>query len=301
MPSTPSLVTRFAPTPTGALHIGHAYAALRAWQQANADASRFVLRIEDLDSGRCRSEFVESIFEDLSWLGLRWREPVLFQSSRAAAYGAALATLSQRGLIYPCFCTRASIATALAGGPLAHDIARAGAAPHASEQAAPLYPGTCRDLGASERALRIARGEPYAMRLDAALAAQQPEAGDLYFVEQGDPVARAPTRIEVQTARWGDVVLARKDLPAAYHLAVVLDDAFQQISLVTRGEDLREATHVQRLLQALLNLPAPRYAHHRLILDAHGRKFSKRDQAPTLRSLRAAGSTPAALTAQLGL
>ncbi|HTT06900.1 MAG TPA: tRNA glutamyl-Q(34) synthetase GluQRS [Steroidobacteraceae bacterium] len=304
-PHNSAVITRFAPSPTGLLHVGHAYAAWKAWDVA--EPAGFIVRIEDLDGARCRGEFVQAIFEDLGWLGLVWREPVLYQSARTQAYREALARLAARGLIYPCFCTRATIASARAGeaGQIATgvepDIALAGQAPHPSLSLTPVYPGTCRHLPESERQRRLERGDAHAWRLDVAQAAQQPEALNLHFIEAGDAVGAQPTHIKVQPQRLGDIVLARKDLPAAYHLAVVLDDAFQHITLVTRGEDLQPATHVQRLLQALLGLAVPRYAHHRLILDAQGRKFSKRDQSPTLRALRAEGATPAALRERLGL
>jgi glutamyl-Q tRNA(Asp) synthetase len=268
------IVTRFAPSPTGYLHLGHAFAALAA----SRAGERFLLRIEDLDRERSRDEFVTAIFEDLSWLGLTWEEPVLRQSTRAAAYGEALARL--RPFTYPCFCTRKEIA---------EEIARAAEAPHAQKGPdGPLYPGTCRHLSPAERDARIAAGESFALRLDAVKAAVA--AGPLTFIEHGHAHP-------VDPLLFGDVVLARKDLPAAYHLAVVVDDAYQGVTLITRGEDLLPATHVQRLLQALLGYPAPAYAHHRLILDKDGRKFSKRDQAVTLRSLRAAGVMPAELEA----
>lgn len=298
------VVTRFAPSPTGLLHLGHAYAALKAWNAA--EPGGFVLRIEDLDRARCRPEFVAAIFEDLGWLGLTWREPVLYQSTRAAAYGEALSRLSARGLTYPCFCTRSAIADARASDAgmadaVAADIARAGEAPHPSMLPASLYPGTCRQLSTTERQRRLERGEAHALRLDAARAACQPEARQLQFVEEGEAVCGRATCIPVQPQLLGDIVLARKDLPAAYHLAVVVDDSFEGITCVTRGEDLLSATHVQRLLQALLGLAVPRYAHHRLILDAQGRKFSKRDRSPTLRALRAEGCTPAILRQRLGI
>jgi glutamyl-Q tRNA(Asp) synthetase len=270
-------VTRFAPSPTGYLHLGHAFAAITA---ARAGA-QFLLRIEDLDQGRAREEFVTTIFEDLAWLGLQWTEPVLRQSARMAAYKNALETLSAESLVYPCFCTRKDIAD---------EIARAAEAPHGPD--GPLYPGTCRHLSASARQSRIAAGAAYALRLDAAAAAVR--VGALTFIEKGEAIA-------VDPLRFGDLVLARKDVPAAYHLAVVVDDAFQGVTLVTRGEDLLPATHVQRLLQALLRLPQPAYAHHRLILDEQGRKFSKRDQAMTLRAMRQAGETPDGVFARLGL
>ncbi len=268
------IVTRFAPSPTGLLHLGHAHAAWIAQEAGDA----FLLRLEDLDSGRSRVEFVEAIFRDLKWLGLSWDEPVLRQSRRGDAYAAALARLTQMGLTYPCFCTRKDIAD---------EIARAGEAQHGpapSELEPPLYPGTCRHLKDAPL------DRPHVLRLNVAHAAAL--AGPLTFTEHG----------KIQTAeplRFGDIVLARKDLPAAYHLAVVVDDAFQNVTLVTRGEDLLPATHVQRLLQALLQLPEPAYAHHRLILDEQGRKFSKRDHAVTLASLREAGATPSDIRARL--
>lgn len=265
-----------------------------------------MLRIEDLDRARCRPEYAQAILEDLSWLGLRWREPVLHQSSRSLAYGEALTVLARRSLTYPCFCTRTAIASiARARNDTAADVSAeieaAAQAPHPSAHPTALYPGTCRHLPDGERQQRLARGEPHALRLDVQRASCLPEARNLCFVEEGECVAGRATRIEVQPQLHGDIVLARKDLPAAYHLAVVVDDAYQGITRVTRGQDLQSATHVQRLLQALLGLPAPRYAHHRLILDSQGRKFSKRDGSMTLRALRAAGATPATMRAQLGL
>jgi glutamyl-Q tRNA(Asp) synthetase len=290
------IVTRFAPSPTGYLHLGHAYAALMAARAGR----RFLLRIEDLDLGRAREEFAAAIFEDLAWLGLHWEEPVLRQSARMHAYRRALDALTAMDLTYPCFCTRKEIADEIARAAEAphFDVL---SAPHSFDLAAPLpgagpdgplYPGTCRHLSESERRDRIASGAVYALRLDAGKAAKR--AGPLTFREKNQIVP-------VDPLKFGDPVLARKDVPAAYHLAVVVDDAFQGVNLVTRGEDLLPAAHIQRLLQALLSLPEPAYAHHRLILDGHGRKFSKRDQAVTLRALRAAGATPREIYAQLGL
>jgi len=267
------IVTRFAPSPTGHLHLGHAFAA---WTAARAGA-RFLLRIEDLDQGRARDEFIAGIFEDLAWLGLSWEEPVLRQSQRMEAYRGALTMLTP--FTYPCFCTRKEIS---------EEIARAVEAPQGPD--GPLYPGTCRHLSSEERAVRIARGDVFALRLDAAKAAAT--IGPLTFTEHGRVHTADPLL-------FGDVVLARKDMPASYHLAVVVDDAFQGVSLVTRGADLLPAAHVQRLLQALLGYPEPAYAHHRLILDKDGRKFSKRDKSVTLRDLRAAGITPSGLEALL--
>lgn len=263
------IVTRFAPSPTGYLHLGHAYAAFVAAETGE----RFLLRIEDLDETRSRPEFEAAILDDVRWLGLGFEEPVLRQSERLEAYRAALARLDARGLLYPCFCSRKEIAD---------EIARAGEAPHGPD--GPLYPGTCRGLPETERARRIAAGKTYALRLDAGKAAAQ--AGATTFEERDRGV------IAVDPLLFGDVVLARKGLAAAYHLAVVLDDAFQEVTLVTRGEDLFPATHVQRLLQTLLGLPTPRYFHHPLVLDETGKKFSKRDRAPTLCALRKAGITP---------
>ena len=260
------IVTRFAPSPTGYLHLGHAFAALTA----SRAGERFLLRIEDIDRGRCRREFEDAILEDLTWLGLAWERPVLRQSERSAAYADALARLDAQGLLYACTCTR-------------RDIEAAGGAPHGDE--GPLYPGTCRDLGR-------ARAGAFALRLDAAKAAAL--TGPLEFSEHGRTVAVDPLLL-------GDVVLARKEMPAAYHLAVVVDDAYQGVTLVTRGEDLLPSTHVQRLLQALLGLPVPAYAHHRLVLDEAGRKFSKRDASVTLRDLRARGITPLELRERFGM
>ncbi len=256
------LITRFAPSPTGFLHLGHAYAALMAFDAAQKAGGRFLLRIEDLDIGRCRPEFEKAIFDDLTWLGLTWEKPVRRQAQHFDDYTAAIAKLESRGLAYPCFCTRKEIEA---------EILRAGSAPHDGDIAA-LYPGTCSRLSAAERTARRASGASHALRLDcgkavAAVASQQPG-----FEERG---AGPNGETGWQTARpelLGDIVLARKDLPASYHVAVVTDDAIQGITLVTRGRDLFQATHIQRLLQTLLNLPAPAYAHHRLILD-RGRSF----------------------------
>ncbi len=271
MPTT----TRFAPSPTGYLHLGHAFAALTAARQG----TRFLLRLEDIDATRCRPAFAAAILEDLSWLGLTWEQPVLRQSERMGAYAAALKVLKSRGLLYPCFCTRADIAD---------EIARSGDAPNGPD--GPRYPGTCRHFSDDERSEKIAAGIAYALRLDATKAAAA--VGPLSFTEFGAGSAGETGRIAVDPLLFGDVVLARKETPSAYHLAVVVDDAFQGVDLVTRGNDLFAAAHIQRVLQMLLGLPEPAYAHHRLILDAAGKKFSKRDRAVTLRSLRASGLTP---------
>ena len=261
---------------------------MKACDTAKRQGGRFLLRIEDIDRTRCRPEFVQAIYEDLAWLGFQWEPLMLVQSERFDAYRAALRQLDSRGLLYPCFCTRAEIAT---------EIARAAEAPHGPEGA--LYPGTCRSLNENERKERIDSGAPYALRLDVPTAAER--TGALQFEECGSGPNGQHGTIRINPLLFGDVVLARKDTPASYHLAVVVDDAFQGVTLVTRGNDLFAAAHVQRLLQTLLNLPAPAYAHHRLILDEHGRKFSKRDRAVTLRNFRANGVTPENVRVQVGL
>ena len=275
------ITTRFAPSPTGFLHLGHALAALTGWRRARAAGGRFLLRLEDIDPTRCRPEFAAAIVEDLAWLGLDWDGEVRVQSAHTAEYRAVLDDLAARGLLYPCFCTRA-------------DIARAATAPHGPDSPdGPRYPGTCRHLSAAARAARIAAGTPFALRLDIARArAIMP--GPLAFEEEGEGlVACAPEN-------FGDVVLGRKADPVSYHLCVTHDDALQGVTLVTRGNDLRPATPVHRLLQALMGWPAPRYAHHRLLTDEHGRRLAKRDRAATLREMRARGATPAQVRALVG-
>ena len=285
------IVTRFAPSPTGFLHLGHAYAALTAFGAARANNGRFLLRIEDIDAARCRPEYEAGIMEDLRWLGVEWEEPVRRQSEHFGDYAAALEALEAQGVIYPCFCTRKDIA---------EEIARAGIAPQGSDLSTAPYPGTCRALSEAERAGRIAAGMPYALRLDVMKAARG-FSRELTFEERGrGPNGETGAQI-VRPELMGDVVIARKELRASYHIAVVVDDALQGVTLVTRGEDLFPATAVQRLLQALLDLPAPAYAHHRLIVGKDGRKFSKRDRAATLLSLRQAGATPRDARAMVGL
>lgn len=256
--------TRFAPSPNGALHLGHAYAAMQAHDLARQLGGAFLLRIEDIDGVRSRPELVEAILADVRWLGLDWDGDVLFQSSRLAAYDTALAELKARGLVYPCFCTRSQIA--------------AGGAQPGPEGL--VYPGTCRALSDAERVDRIAR-EPHAWRLDVGKALEQTGALVWHDMAAGEQVAKP--------ALFGDVVLARKDAPASYHLAVTLDDAHQQISHVVRGRDLFLATHVHRLLQALLGLPVPLYRHHRLLAGADGRKLAKSEGAAALAGLRVQG------------
>jgi len=274
-------VTRFAPSPTGDLHLGHAYSALVGWQAARSVGGRFLLRIEDIDRTRCRPEFTAGILRDLAWLGLDWDGAVRVQSEQFDDYRAALDRLASAGLLYPCFCTRAAIKA---------EVAQAAAAPHGVEGS--LYPGTCRSLAPAEREQRMAAGEAYALRLDAARATAR--SGPLWWEDEiAGGVAADPSS-------HGDVVLARKDTPASYHLAVTVDDALQGVTLVTRGQDLFAATHVHRLLQALLDLPVPRYRHHRLLTDESGRRLAKRDRAATLKALREAGRTPAEVRAMAG-
>ena len=269
--------TRFAPSPTGHLHLGHAFSAAFAHRAARAAGGCFLLRIEDIDPGRCRPEFTEAIIEDLAWLGLDWDGPVRRQSEHMPDYAATLARLDGMGLLYPCFCTR-------------RDIAAAGAAPHGPDGA--IYPGTCRALSPGERAERIARGDAHAVRLDTAAASAA--AGPLWFDD------RERGRIAADPLRHGDVVLARKDTPASYHLCVTVDDALQGVTLVTRGEDLLPATDIHRLLQALLGLPVPDYHHHALLAGTDGRRYAKRDRSLTLRALRESGADPAALLRAAG-
>ncbi|MDX2142152.1 MAG: tRNA glutamyl-Q(34) synthetase GluQRS [Rhodospirillaceae bacterium] len=276
---TTTTVSRLAPSPTGYLHLGHARAA---WFAAEAARDgRFLVRIEDIDRGRCRSEFEAAIFEDLAWLGLTWEQPVRRQSEYFAEYAAAVEKLRERDLVYPCFCTRAEIQ---------REIASAVNAPHGPD--GPLYPGTCRNLSHVQARGRIDAGDGYALRLrmDAAIS----ETGPLKWHDRAKGEQHATPQL------FGDVVIARKDVPTSYHIACTWDDAVQGVTLVTRGEDLFSATHVHRLLQALLGLPTPDYHHHALLLGPDGKKFSKRDQAPTLRSLRAAGKTPDDVKAMIG-
>jgi glutamyl-Q tRNA(Asp) synthetase len=263
-------VTRFAPSPTGELHLGSAYSALVAWKRAREGNGTFLLRIEDIDIRRSRREFERSILADLEWLGLAWDGAVRRQSEHFGDYGKALDSLSTRGLIYPCFCTRADIA-ASAGAPQGPD--------------GPIYPGTCRHRTVEERRRLIAEGREFCLRLDAGKAAA--EAGAYHFVDEGRG------RIEGEPMLFGDVVLARKDTPTSYHLAVTVDDQLQGVTLVTRGEDLLPSTHVHGLLQRLLGYDTPAYAHHRLLLGPDGKRLAKRDSSLTLRALRESGLTPA--------
>jgi glutamyl-Q tRNA(Asp) synthetase len=268
-----AVVTRFAPSPTGFLHLGHVRSALEGWRAAREAGGRFLLRIEDIDHTRCRPEYTAAIVEDLGWLGIDWDGPIRRQSEHFDDYREALARLEAMGLLYPCFCTRREIQA---------EIARADGAPQ-GEMGAP-YPGTCRHLSAAERAARRREAADYALRLDVGAALAR--TGPLDFVEEG---LDGPRRVEADPAALGDVVLARKEMPTSYHLAVTIDDALQGVTLVTRGADLFAATHIHRLLQALLGLPTPRYRHHPLLTDAAGRRLAKRDRALTIRAMRDAG------------
>jgi glutamyl-Q tRNA(Asp) synthetase len=344
------VVSRFAPSPTGRLHLGHAFSALQAHDFARERDGRFLLRIEDIDPGRCREEFIEGILEDLSWLGLTWNGDVIRQSHRLPVYAEALDHLKAQNLVYPCFCTRAAIAA---------EITASASAPHGPD--GPHCPGTCRSLTEAERQARVLT-EPHAWRLDVATAVEEatkssprvrgegdrPKGGGGVFREGDSPDSASFTRrregakrsvthpqspvisglpnpsfassrlrvkrkgaspaltwtndaaeVEAHPEQFGDVVLARKDAPTSYHLAVTLDDATQGVTDVVRGADLYASTHIHRLLQALLGLPTPAYHHHPLLTDAEGKRLAKRTNAPTLADLRAAGADPRQLAENL--
>lgn len=275
------LVTRFAPSPTGLLHSGHAFSALFAYELARQSGGRFILRIEDLDFTRCRPEFETALLEDLAWLRITYELPVRRQSDHLSVFTAAANALQQKGLLYPCFCTRKDIQ---------QEINAAGGAPHGPD--GPVYPGTCRHLSAAEREDRIAAGQSFALRLDLQRSISI-TGSDLRWrdLEKGWQTARPEI--------FGDIVLIRKDIGSSYHLAVVHDDALQGVTRVTRGMDLFSATHIQRVLQSLLGLPTPEYHHHQLICDNNGKRLAKRDDAESLRSLRERGFTAAELRARL--
>ena len=277
-------VTRFAPSPTGYLHRGHAFSALTAYEAARAAGGRFILRIEDIDVTRSRPQFEDAIYEDLAWLGIQWETPVRRQSDHLDDYQAALAALTADHLTYRCFKTRKERAQAAASAPHGRAETFRGAA-----------------LPAAEEAERLAAGAPFAWRLSLDAAEQALAGRSLTFTEEGQGPGGEHGRIKVDPAlSGGDVVLARKDVGVAYHLAVVVDDALQGVTHVIRGQDLFEAAHVQRLLQTLLDLPAPVYRHHRLLTGSDGKRFAKRDHAETLRDLRARGVTPGELRAEMG-
>ena len=273
-----STATRFAPSPTGRLHLGHAYSALRAHDLARQMGGAFLLRIEDIDRGRSRTGFIDGIIEDVEWLGMMPDGEIVYQSERLHLYAAALGRLKEEGLLYPCFCTRSAIAA---------EIAASASAPHGPD--GPLYPGTCRSRPDAERERRM-EAEPHAWRLDVTKAMQV--AGPLAWTEGDQPITAQPEL-------FGDVVLARKDAPTSYHLAVTVDDADQGVTDVVRGIDLQPSTHMHRLLQALLDLPTPLYHHHPLLLGPDGQRLAKRSGAPTIASLREAGADPAELAERL--
>lgn len=282
---------RFAPSPNGYLHLGHALSVLLNHDMARAAGGRLFLRIEDIDRTRCRPEFEQAIYEDLAWLAIEWEEPVRRQSEHFDEYRAALDRLEAEGLVYPAFESRSEIARLVA----AREAATGSPWPK-DPDGAPLYPGSAGELSEEERTHRRA-SEPFALRLNMKKALAHIRR-PLQWRETGEG---APREIEAKPERWGDVVLGRKETPTSYHLAVVLDDALQGITHVVRGLDLYEATAVHRVLQELLGLPAPVYHHHRLLLDSDGRKLAKRDPSTTLRDLRAAGATPADIRRAVGL
>jgi glutamyl-Q tRNA(Asp) synthetase len=268
-----SPVTRFAPSPTGELHLGSAYSAWTGWHRAREAGGRFLVRIEDIDIRRCKRAFETAILDDLRWLGFTWDGEVRRQSEHFADYGRALDRLDERGLVYPCFCSRADIE---------REIAASANAPHGPD--GPLYPGTCRHLPPQQRRERMAAGHEHCMRLDAARASAQ--AGPYHFVDE------TLGRVEGLPLLMGDFVIARKDTPTSYHLSVTVDDHLQGVTLVTRGVDVLPSTHVHGLLQRLLGYETPLYAHHKLLTDPSGRRFAKRDRDMTIRAMRESGMTP---------
>jgi glutamyl-Q tRNA(Asp) synthetase len=288
----PPPVFRFAPSPNGYLHLGHAFSALLNFDLARESGGRFMLRIEDIDPARCRPEFETAIDEDLAWLGLSWEKPARRQSEHFACYRAALEKLAGLGLVYPAFESRAEVARLIAEqekhAPWPRD-----------PDGAPLYPGMARTLASEERTRRLQSGVPYALRLDMAAACAR--VGRLNWVERGEGPEGETGTVAANPAAWGDVIIARKETPTSYHLAVVVDDALQSVTEVVRGQDLFWSTSVHRLLQTLLGLPQPVYRHHRLIRDAAGQKLSKSTDATGLRELRAAGVTPAEIRRRTGL
>lgn len=276
-------VTRFAPSPTGALHLGHAFSALSAFHFAKDHGGRFLLRIEDIDQNRCKPEFTQQIYEDLEWLGLEWETPVRIQSKHFDDYQNILDQLKAMGLLYPCFCTR---------GDIRSEIERSGAAPHGPD--GPLYPGICRNLSADAQQEAMASNKPHAWRLDISKALLQLNSEALYWND-------AQTgNVEAQPEMLGDVVLARKDTPTSYHLSVTHDDALQGITHIVRGQDLYFATHIHRLLQALLGYPIPHYIHHELLKSEDGVRLAKRHKSESLKSLRESGITAKDIRRRLG-
>jgi glutamyl-Q tRNA(Asp) synthetase len=288
----PPPVFRFAPSPNGYLHLGHAFSALLNFDLARESGGRFMLRIEDIDPARCRPEFETAIDEDLAWLGLCWEKPARRQSEHFACYRAALEKLAGLGLVYPAFESRAEVTRLIAEqekhAPWPRD-----------PDGAPLYPGAARTLASEERTRLLQSGVPYALRLDMAAACAR--VGQLNWIERGEGPEGESGNLVANPAAWGDVIIARKEMPTSYHLAVVVDDALQSVTEVVRGQDLFWSTSVHRLLQTLLGLPQPVYRHHRLIRDAAGQKLSKSTDATGLRELRGAGVTPAEIRRRIGL
>jgi glutamyl-Q tRNA(Asp) synthetase len=287
-PTAVQPVFRFAPSPNGELHLGHALSALTVDRLCREAGGRFLLRIEDIDRTRCRPEYETGILRDLAWLGLAWERPVRRQSEHMDAYAEALARLTAAGLVYPAFMSRAEIAAATAYPAAPRD-----------PDGAPLYPGADRDLDPGEAARRIAAGAPHAFRLRMDEAVRR--AGPLAWRESGAGPAGETGTLRADPSAWGDVVIARKETPTSYHLAATVDDALQGVTHVVRGRDLFHATAVHRLLQALLGLPEPAYHHHALVTDGAGRKLSKSDRDTSLRSLREAGATPADIRRMVGM
>jgi glutamyl-Q tRNA(Asp) synthetase len=285
-------VFRFAPSPNGYLHLGHAYSALLNFDLARRAGGRLLLRIEDIDATRCRPEFETAIYQDLGWLGIAWEHPVRRQSEHFGAYRDAIERLTAQGLIYPSFESRADIARLVA------QREADGAWPR-DPDGAPLYPGAAKSLSPDARAALFESGAPYALRLD--MDAAMTRAGDLGWRERGAGPAGESGAVAARPQAWGDVIMARKETPTSYHLSVVIDDALQGVTEVVRGEDLFWSTSVHRLLQALLGLPQPVYRHHRLMLDAAGQKLSKSTRATGLRELRAEGATAADIRRLVGL
>jgi glutamyl-Q tRNA(Asp) synthetase len=288
----PLPVFRFAPSPNGFLHLGHARSALLNFDLARRSGGRMLLRIEDIDTVRCRPEYEQAIYEDLAWLGISWEEPVRRQSEHLALYRNAVDRLAHDGLIYPAFESRAEIAR------MVDDKERSGAWPR-DPDGAPIYPGAGRRVTEAERAQRIRAGAPYALRLD--MIAAIARAGPLSWTEQGKGPEGETGEVPARSEQWGDVILARKDTPTSYHLSVVIDDALQGVTQVVRGQDLFWATGVHRLLQELLGLPQPVYSHHALVLDEAGQKLSKSTQSTALRELRADGTTLAEIRRLVGV
>jgi glutamyl-Q tRNA(Asp) synthetase len=285
-------VFRFAPSPNGLLHLGHAYSALLNFDLARAAGGRLLLRIEDIDTTRCRPEFEAAVFEDLAWLGIEWETPVRRQSRHLSVYREAIGRLMDQGLVYPAFESRAEMSRLVAQKD------GAGAWPR-DPDGVPIYPGAAKLLPHGERERLLQSGKPYALRLDMAAACRR--AGEAPWTEQGAGPGGETGRIKADPAAWGDVVLARKETPTSYHLSVVIDDALQGVTDVVRGQDLFWATSVHRLLQRLLDLPQPRYRHHGLVRDAAGRKLSKSTQATGLRELRKQGLTAMDIRRLVGL